>query len=198
MSRCQIQTSRTHAWTWWWPESYLIRWERMPIQLATLQLATLQLVTFQLATLTTRHPDNSSLFNSPPWQLATLTTRHFSTCHPDNSPPWQLVTPTTCHSNNSPPYNSPLWQLATITTRHHGVYAWIILFVLITGIFYFNVCTAYCSPDFSFNILLIFGSDQWDLLSHNLFVIFFIRWYRCFLQMNYIPCPKFCVVVFVD
>jgi hypothetical protein len=139
------------------------------LQLATLQLATLQLVTFQLATLTTRHPDNSSL-----WQLATLTTRHLTTRHYDNSPPWPL---------------------ATITTRHHGVYAWIILFVLI--IFYFNVCTAYCSPDFSFNILQIFSSDQWDLLSHNLFVIFFIRLYRCLLQMNYISRPNFCVVVFV-
>jgi hypothetical protein len=32
----------------------------------------------------------------------------------------------------------PPWQLATITTRHDGVYAWIILFILI--IFYFNVC----------------------------------------------------------
>jgi hypothetical protein len=140
------------------------------LQLATLQLATLQLVTFQLATLTTRHPDNSSL-----WQLATLTTCHLTTRHYDNSPPWQL---------------------ATITTRHHGAYAWIILFVLI--IFYFNVCTVHCSPDFSFNILQIFDSDQWDLLSHNLFVIFVIRLYRCLLQMNYISCPKFCVIAFVD
>jgi hypothetical protein len=51
---------------------------------------------------------------------------------------------------------------------------------------------------FHYNILQIFGSDQSDLLSHNLFVIFFIRLYRCLLHMNYISCPKFCVVVFVD
>jgi hypothetical protein len=51
--------------------------------------------------------------------------------HPDNSPPLQLVT---------------------------RAYAWIILFVLI--ILYFNVGTVYRSPDFSFNILQIFGSDQ--------------------------------------
>jgi hypothetical protein len=143
------------------------------LQLATLQLATLQLVTLQLATLTTRHPDNSSL-----WQLATLTTRHLTTRHYDNSPPWQL---------------------ATITTRHHLVIiisSLVILFVLI--IFYFNVCTIYCSPDFLLNILQIFGSDQWDLLSHNLFIIFFIRLHRSLLKMNYISCPKFCVVVFVD
>jgi hypothetical protein len=110
-----------------------------------------------------------------------LTTRHFSTRHPDNSPLWQLATlqlatMTTRHSDNSPP-----WQLATMAYMHCTAY-----------------CTAYYSPDFSFNILQIFGSDQWDLLSHNLFVIFFIRLYRCLLQINYISCPKFCVVFFVD
>jgi hypothetical protein len=79
-----------------------------------------------------------------------LTTRHFSTRHPDNSPP----------------YNSPLRQLATLTTRHHynsslyAVYAWIILFILI---FFTSMFALYCSPDFSFNILQIFSSYQWDL-----------------------------------
>jgi hypothetical protein len=146
------------------------------LQLATLQLATLQLVTFQLATLTTRHS----------WHLATRTTRHS-----DNSPlwqlaTWQLATMTTRHPDNSPPL-----QLVTMASMPGSV--------SLFWLFFTSMFALHTAPRiFHYNILQIFGSDQWDLVSHNLFVIFFIRLYRCLLQMNYISCPKFCVVVFVD
>jgi hypothetical protein len=114
-------------------------------------------------------PYNSPPYSSPPYNLSLF-----------NSPPWQLATLTTRHSDNSPPYNSPLWQLVTMAYMPGS-------FSLFWLFFYFNVCTVYCSPDFSFNILQIFGSDQWDPLSHNFFVIFFIRLYRCLLQIFLVP-----------
>jgi hypothetical protein len=127
-----------------------------------------------------------------------LTTRHFSTRHPDNSSLWQLATLTTRHLTTRHPDNSPPWQLATITTRHHGVYAWIILFVLI--IFYFNVCTVHIVlPGF----FIQYFADFWfwsmrSLVTQFVCNIFNEIIYRVLLQMNYISCPKFCVVVFVD
>jgi hypothetical protein len=99
-----------------------------------------------------------------------LTTRHFSTRHSDNSPPWQLTTLTTRHSDNSPPDNSPLWQLATLTTRHPDnspplqlvTMAYMPGSVSLFWLFFTSMFALYCSPNFSFNIMQIFCSDQWD------------------------------------
>jgi hypothetical protein len=99
-----------------------------------------------------------------------LTTRHFSTRYPDNSPPWQLVTLTTRHSDNSPLWQLATWQLATMTTRHPDnspplqlvTMAYMPGSVSLFWLFFISMFALYCSPDFSFNILQIFCSDQWD------------------------------------